>query len=239
TKPLMSSEAPALISFSVSNPGRPMHPFCRIPKLSACGRWPSAGAPLRVRTRGELMLEKLLLPDNHAISILMKDHDRVKNLFDRFEKSESPAEKEKIIGEAVTELKIHATIEEEIFYPAVRKLVDKDLMNEADEEHHVARVLIAELDRNGRRDDHRDAKFTVLSESVRHPIKEEEGEMLPKAKGLEIDFEALGQLTLERRRSHSSKRDRARAITPLNSIRREGRIVCPRCKPEKAINARV
>src|SRR5581483_9735585 len=115
---------------------------------------------------------------------LMKDHDRVKNLFDRFEKSESPAEKEKIIGEAVTELKIHATIEEEIFYPSVRKLVDKDLMNEADEEHHVARVLVAELDRNGRRDDHRDAKFTVLAESVRHHIKEEEGEMLPKAKGL-------------------------------------------------------
>ncbi len=146
------------------------------------------------------MLEKLLLPDNHAISILMKDHDRVKNLFDRFEKSESPAEKEKIIGEAVTELKIHATIDEEIFYPAVRKLVDKDLMNEADEEHHVARVLVAELDRNGRRDDHRDAKFTVLAESVRHHIKEEEGEMLPKAKGLEIDFEALGQQMLARKK---------------------------------------
>ena len=53
------------------------------------------------------MLEKLLLPDTHAISILIKDHDRVKDLFDRFEKSESPSEKEKIIGEATTELKIH------------------------------------------------------------------------------------------------------------------------------------
>ncbi len=145
------------------------------------------------------MLEKLLLPDNHAIAILMKDHDRVKDLFDRFEKSESAAEKEKILAEAVTELKIHAAIEEEIFYPAVRKHVGKDLMNEADEEHHVARVLIAELDRDGRRDDHREAKFTVLSESVRHHIKEEEGEMLPKAKGLEIDFEALGQQMLARK----------------------------------------
>jgi hypothetical protein len=145
------------------------------------------------------MLEKLLLPENHAIAILMKDHDRVKDLFNRFEKSESTAEKEKIIGEAVTELKIHAAIEEEIFYPAVRNRVGKDLMNEADEEHHVARVLIAELDRDGRRDDHREAKFTVLSESVRHHIKEEEGEMLPKAKGLEIDFEALGQQMLSRK----------------------------------------
>jgi len=145
------------------------------------------------------MLEKLLLPENYAIAILMKDHDKVKELFDRFEKAEAAAEKEMIIGEALTELKIHAAIEEEIFYPAVRAHVGKDLMNEADEEHHVARVLIAELDR-GRRDDHRDAKFTVLAESVRHHIKEEEGEMLPKAKGLEIDFEALGKQMLARER---------------------------------------
>jgi hypothetical protein len=146
------------------------------------------------------MLERLLLPEKHAISILMKDHDTVKELFDRFEKSESTAEKEKIIAEALTELKIHAVIEEEIFYPAVRKHVGKDLMNEADEEHHVARVLIAELDRDGRGNDHRDAKFTVLAENVRHHIKEEEGEMLPKAKGVEMDFEALGQQMMERKK---------------------------------------
>jgi hypothetical protein len=146
------------------------------------------------------MLERLLLPEEHAISILIKDHDTVKELFERFEKSKSAAEKEKIITEALTELKIHAVIEEEIFYPAVRKHVGKDLMNEADEEHHVARVLIAELDRDGRRNDHRDAKFTVLSESVRHHIREEEGEMLPKAKAAEMDFEALGQQMLERKK---------------------------------------
>jgi hemerythrin-like domain-containing protein len=146
------------------------------------------------------MLERLLLPDKHAITILMKDHDTVKKLFDRFEKSESAAEKEKIILQALTELKVHAVIEEEIFYPAVRKHVGKDLMNEADEEHHVARVLIAELDRDGHADDHRDAKFTVLAESVRHHIKEEEGEMLPKAKSLEMDFETLGQQMLDRKK---------------------------------------
>lgn len=146
------------------------------------------------------MLEKLLLPENHAIAILIKDHDKVKDLFDRFEKADAASEKEKIITEAVTELKIHAAIEEEIFYPTVRKQVGKDLMNEADEEHHVARVLIAELDRNGRRDDHRDAKFTVLAESVRHHIKEEENEMLPKAKGLTMDFEALGNQMLARKK---------------------------------------
>jgi hypothetical protein len=146
------------------------------------------------------MLEKLLLPENHAIAILIKDHDRVKDLFNRFENAHAAGEKEKIIAEAVTELKIHAAIEEEIFYPAVRKQLRKDLMNEADEEHHVARVLVAELDRNGPRDDHHDAKFTVLAESVRHHIKEEEGEMLPKAKALKIDFESLGEQMLARKR---------------------------------------
>jgi Hemerythrin HHE cation binding domain len=146
------------------------------------------------------VLEKLLLPKQHAISILIKDHDKVKELFDRFEKSESAGEKEKLIAEAVTELKIHAVIEEEIFYPAVRKQLGRDLMNEADEEHHVARVLIAELDQDGSRNDHREAKFTVLAESVRHHIKEEEGEMLPQAKGLDLDFAALGERMLARKK---------------------------------------
>jgi hypothetical protein len=163
---------------------RHIHPFRHFWKLRDCRKsrdWVGFGIQ-----GGISMLERLLLPEKHAISILMKDHDIVKELFDRFEKSESVAEKEKIIADALTELKIHATIEEEIFYPAVRKRVGKDLMNEADEEHHVARVLIAELDRDGRGNDHRDAKFTVLAESVRHHIKEEEGEMLPKAKSVDM-----------------------------------------------------
>src|SRR4029079_6815332 len=123
------------------------------------------------------MLERMLLPEKHAIAILLKDHDTVKDLFDKFEKAKSAAEKEKIIATALTELKIHAVIEEEIFYPAVRSHVGKDIMNEADDEHHVARILIAELDRAGRANAHRDAKFTVLAENVRHHIKEEEGEV--------------------------------------------------------------
>lgn len=145
------------------------------------------------------MLERLTLPDTHAISIILKDHDIVKDLFDRFEKAETASQRDKIIAAALTELKIHAVIEEEIFYPAIRKHVGKDLMNEADEEHHVARVLIAELDATGRKNDHRDAKFKVLTESVRHHIKEEENEVIPKAKDLNIDFEALGQEMLDRK----------------------------------------
>ncbi len=145
------------------------------------------------------MLERLTLPDTHAISIILKDHDTVKALFDRFEAARTATQRDKIIEEALTELKIHAIIEEEIFYPAIRRKVGKDIMNEADEEHHVARVLIAELDATGRQNDHRDAKFKVLSENVRHHIKEEENEVIPKAKALDIDFEALGSELLERK----------------------------------------
>ena len=142
----------------------------------------------------------ILMPEKHAIAILKKDHATVKDLFDKFEKTESSSEKERIIGKAVSELKMHAAVEEEIFYPTVRKHVGTDIMNEADEEHHVAKVLIAELDLNRGGGDHREAKFTVLAESVRHHIKEEENEMLPKAKELDIDFEALGQKMLDRKK---------------------------------------
>ncbi len=72
-------------------------------------------------------------------------------------------------------------------------------MEEADEEHHVAKVLIAELKGMNGTESHYDAKFTVLAENVRHHIKEEEGEMLPKAQKTRIDFTALGEQMLERK----------------------------------------
>jgi hemerythrin superfamily protein len=139
------------------------------------------------------------LTKNPAIALLKKDHDTVKDLFDKFEKAGGRAAKQKIVKQALTELRIHAVLEEELFYPAVRKPVGKDIMNEADEEHHVAKVLIAELDGMDGREDHYDAKFTVLAENVRHHIKEEENEVFPKAKEASIDFEALSEAMLQRR----------------------------------------
>ncbi|CAN5592140.1 hypothetical protein BH11PLA2_BH11PLA2_14520 [soil metagenome] len=72
-------------------------------------------------------------------------------------------------------------------------------MNEADEEHHVVKLLIAELDVMEGSESHFDAKFHVLSENVRHHIKEGEDEMLPKAQGVTIDFEALAEKMLNRK----------------------------------------
>jgi hemerythrin-like domain-containing protein len=133
------------------------------------------------------------LTANPAVTLLREDHDRVKRLFDQFEAAKSRPAKVKIVRQALTELKVHAAIEEEVFYPAVRKAVGKEIMNEADEEHHVAKLLIAELDAMDGSESHFDAKFHVLAENVRHHIKEEEDEMLPKAKGVKLDFEALAE----------------------------------------------
>ena len=134
-----------------------------------------------------------IFKSNPAVALLKEDHERVKKLFGQFEKTKGKAAKKGIVREALTELKVHAAIEEEIFYPAVRKAVGKEVMNEADEEHHVAKVLIAELDTMSGSESHFDAKFVVLAENVRHHIKEEENEMLPKAQGVKLDFTALAK----------------------------------------------
>ena len=136
---------------------------------------------------------------NPAFALLKEDHDTVKDLFDKFESAEGRPAKRKIVDQALAELKVHAAIEEEIFYPAVRKPVGKDTMNEADEEHHVAKILIAELEQMDGRDTHYDAKFTVLAENVRHHIKEEESEVFPKANDAKIDFELLARKMTERK----------------------------------------
>ena len=142
-----------------------------------------------------------------AIALLKADHRLVKGLFDDFKKAETKREKAKIVAQAITELKIHTEIEEKIFYPVVRKALNKalgkkdatDMMDEADEEHHVAKLLIAELDTMQAGDDHWEGKFTVLSENIVHHVKEEEGEMFPEIKKLDLDLEALGAQMLQRK----------------------------------------
>ena len=136
-----------------------------------------------------------------AMSLLRKDHETVKKLFDRFEKTKDEGKKKEIVEEACRELKVHATVEEELFYPALRqKIDDKDgLLDEADEEHHEAKILIAELELMKGDEENYDAKFTVLSENVRHHIKEEESEMFPEAKKTMIDFDLLGERMWERK----------------------------------------
>jgi len=142
-----------------------------------------------------------------AIDLLKADHRRVKDLYDDFKDATGKASRAKIANEAMLELKIHTEIEEKLFYPTVRRALvaaigkadATDMMNEADEEHHVCKLLIAELETLDPGSDHWDAKFTVLCENVLHHVKEEEGEMFPQARKLDLDLEALGHEMMERK----------------------------------------
>jgi hemerythrin superfamily protein len=141
--------------------------------------------------------------EQDAIAMLMADHKKVKKLFSDFDKLKeagSGDDKSAIVGQICNELKIHTEIEETIFYPAVRKAIDdSDLMDEALVEHAGAKDLIAQLEDANPDDDLYDAKVTVLGEQIDHHVKEEEGEMFPKAKKANVDTEALGSTMLKRK----------------------------------------
>jgi hemerythrin superfamily protein len=138
-----------------------------------------------------------------AIAMLMADHKKVKKLFSDFDKLKeegSDEDKAAIVDEICNELKIHTELEEEIFYPAVRKAIDdSDLMDEALVEHAGAKDLIAQLEDASPEDELYDAKVTVLGEQIQHHVKEEEGDMFPKAKKAKVDTEALGATMLKRK----------------------------------------
>ena len=132
-----------------------------------------------------------------AIAALMADHRKVQGLFKKFKKAkegdEAGADKAALVRQICTELKIHAAIEEEIFYPAVREQIDDDdLMDEALVEHAGAKELIAQLEEMQPEDDLYDAKVTVLGEQIDHHVQEEEGEIFPKAKKAKVDTADLG-----------------------------------------------
>jgi hemerythrin superfamily protein len=131
-----------------------------------------------------------------AIDLLKQDHDKAEKAFRQFEKMDRQDSEacRQLVQAVCDDLKVHTTVEEEIFYPAVREAVeDEDLMNEAAVEHETARMLIEQLDNMGPDDPNYYATFTVLGEYVRHHIKEEQGEMFPAAKRAKVDLAALGE----------------------------------------------
>ncbi len=146
-----------------------------------------------------------------AIALLEADHRKVQKAFKDFEKlkeSGSKRDKSAIVRETCNDLKVHTTIEEEIFYPAVRRAIkDDNLMDEATVEHAGAKELVAQLESMRPGDDLYDAKFTVLGESVNHHIKEEETEMFPKVRKAKLDLEALGEQMGERKAQLSAGKD--------------------------------
>ena len=133
---------------------------------------------------------------NDAIAILTQDHRNVDKLFKKFESVDGADEKKELVATICEELTLHATVEEEIFYPAAREQLGEDgqdLLDEAEVEHAGAKDLIAQLQDAEPGDELYDAKVTVLSEYIRHHVKEEEGELFPKVKKSDLDLDALGE----------------------------------------------
>ena len=138
-----------------------------------------------------------------AIAVLKADHRQVEGWFGQFEKARSASIKQQLATKICNALRAHTTIEEEIFYPAFLEATEeKDLHHEAEVEHEGAKKLIAEIEAAGAGDEYFDAKVTVLSEMIKHHVKEEEqrGGMFAKARSSDMDLEALGE-RMQRRKT--------------------------------------
>jgi len=143
-----------------------------------------------------------------AISLLKADHRQVEEWFSEFEGARSASKKQQLASKICEALTIHTTIEEEIFYPAfLQATEDKDIHHEAVVEHDGAKKLIAQIQSMSPEDDYFDAKVTVLSEMIKHHVKEEEktGGMFAEAKKSEMDLAALGEELHARKRELQSR----------------------------------
>ncbi len=131
-----------------------------------------------------------------AITLLKADHRQVEDWFAQFEKARDADRKQELATSICEALKAHTTIEEEIFYPAFLEATDEtDIHHEAEVEHNGAKKLIAEIEESSPDDEYFDAKVKVLSEMIKHHVKEEEkpGGMFAEARDSDMDLEALGE----------------------------------------------
>jgi len=146
-----------------------------------------ATAPKKSATAKKLPRQK------EATALLRADHKLVSGLFAAYEKARLTAKKRQIVSKICSELSVHAQVEEEIFYPAVKAaLKDKELVPEATVEHATLKELIAQVEGVLPDGEMFDAKIKVLSEYVKHHVKEEQEEMFPKARSAKLDMVALG-----------------------------------------------
>lgn len=152
-----------------------------------------------------------------AITLLKDDHQRVEKLFKRFEAAGERAyvEKRQIVDRIIEELSVHAAIEEQLFYPVTRATVApvEDIALESLEEHHVVKVVLAELQRMDPEHERFDAKVTVLIENVRHHVDEEEDDYFPKVRDA-LGRKALGELGEAMQRAKATAPTRPHPMAP-------------------------
>ena len=138
--------------------------------------------------------------------MLREDHQQLKELFDQFGKTTNNTEKRTIMTAALAALDVHAKLEEELIYPALQEHVDEQgLTDKAVAEHHAVHLLIKELKEINPEDERYDAKFTALSERVKHHIKEEEEKIFPQAEKANVDWDRLTKHVIERRQRLEQK----------------------------------
>ena len=143
-----------------------------------------------------------------AIALLKADHRQVEAWFSEFQKSKSASKKQQLASKICEALIVHTTIEEEIFYPAfLEATADKDIHHEAVVEHDGAKKLIEQIQGMSPEDDYFDAKVTVLSEMIKHHVKEEEkpAGMFAEAKKSDMDLGALGDQLRSRKQELQSE----------------------------------
>ena len=134
--------------------------------------------------------------EQNAIQLLTEDHRTVEGLFEKFEKAGADEKKEALARRICLELKVHALLEEEIFYPALRGKIDDDDLDEALVEHDGAKMLINEIEAGGADDRFYEAKVKVLQEQIEHHIKEEEkqsGNLFSQARKADVDLDEIGR----------------------------------------------
>jgi hemerythrin superfamily protein len=137
-----------------------------------------------------------------AIALLKADHRQVEEWFEQFEKARDEGRKQELATNICNALKVHTTIEEEIFYPAFLEATDdKDMHHEAEIEHDGAKKLIEQIEASSPDDDYFDSKVKVLSEMIKHHVKEEEqpGGMFAEARKSDMDLDALGEQMAQRK----------------------------------------
>jgi hypothetical protein len=138
-----------------------------------------------------------------AVALLKADHRKVEDLFSKFEAAKTASQKKSLATQICTELTVHATIEEEIFYPACTdQIEEEDMIGEAYVEHDGAKVLIAELAQSEPDSEFFDAKMKVLSEDIKHHVKEEERRgdgLFAQAREAGLDLDTLGERLLARK----------------------------------------
>ncbi|HET7202939.1 MAG TPA: hemerythrin domain-containing protein [Steroidobacteraceae bacterium] len=150
-----------------------------------------------------------------AITLLKKDHDDVNRMFEEFESADEDRKFE-LAAEICQALTVHATIEEEIFYPQARAAIDaEDLMMEAEVEHDSAKDLIERIQEGEVDETQLSAMIKVLKEYVGHHINEEQRKMFPRVKRTELDLQAIGRELMERKLELES--ELASAMTDADS----------------------